>query len=96
MGEFAVELEGLRSAARSIDDIATDATVSAGVKHPSDVGAGVLADAIATFAQKTGHSWTERLAKTQDLADGLRAAATAYASADQDGRDGIRSAARAF
>jgi hypothetical protein len=96
MGDFAVEVEGLRAAARSVDDIVDSATVSGAVKHPADVGDATLADAIAEFATKTGSSWTARVSATEELSSKLRSSATAYERADQDGRDGVRSAARVF
>ncbi|UAJ78712.1 hypothetical protein IT072_15960 [Leifsonia sp. ZF2019] len=96
MGEFAVEVGGLRTAARSVDDIADAATPSGDVAHPSTVGDEGLSDAIASFAAKTQRSWAERLAATTALADGLRASAVEYESADGDGRDDVRSAARAY
>ncbi len=96
MGEFAVEVAGLRSAARAVDDIAAGATVSGAVKHPSEVGDAALAAAIAEFATTTGKSWTTRVSATEELAAKLRGSASAYERADHDARDGVRAAARAF
>lgn len=96
MGAFSVGVGALRDAAHTIDDIVQDATVAGEVAHPSDVGDSDLARALTTFAEKMQGTWRERRAKTDELADGLRAAATAYERSDRDGRNGVRSAARAF
>jgi hypothetical protein len=96
MGEFAVEVAGLRSTARSVDDIVAGATVSGAVTHPSEVGDAALAEAIAAFATTMGKSWTTRVSAAEDLAAKLRSSAAAYERADHDARDGVRAAARAF
>ncbi|MEV7756869.1 type VII secretion target [Microbacterium sp. NPDC089180] len=94
MRSFTVTPDNLRRAAAGVDATVHRAEAETAVADARDLGHGALGTAVADLMEAMTGGWTEAVAQTDDVADGLRESAGLYERSEEGAQASIKALGR--